>query len=569
MTEPITGCSFLPETGSTSFLQASSSLNSGTQNGGVCPYFKPTAISKARDFCTRCLAHFFPNLAIPCQNAASPFMVMDDVLEKLKLLDYEQNFCRVLNFRPLTRIHFAVAAKNKSEQFYQFACLIAWLSELLGHRLEHAPQLADDPNASTTNILSQLRALGFNTDFPPAQITQGWGDAVCAVLNGLCDLENLLIEEGDGEGSVDSDEDGATAVRPTPPPAGMADAPGVAALPGAAKSLGSGSGPVMVSRLSDLPPSLLPPQAGSPVRGAPAPASTIPDRPVVVVRDASCDATGWRVEAERVGPQLRTRISTVLSIQSKDWRSRIEAMHADHQALKAAMGPVVADLGSMGRETAADLSKIEHRERYFNAQCDHLTSQHRAVAVDQKAAAAECRKGSEAVAELSAQLAREAEALEALKGQMDEYGNTLSDTGPLMKLRHAYKALKLKPDAARLPSVLLIHPPPTCSPAASSPRPCPRVCLAGQGEIRQMNLRIGVLQHGLLRARVADTAGDEEQVEKARGPGEEDEEEGSSGEEGDDQPDGSLPEEDDGREPPSGRGRPFDQPLGASRGGRR
>lgn len=29
--------------------------------------------------------------------------VMEDLLEKLKLLDYETQFCRTLSFRPLTR----------------------------------------------------------------------------------------------------------------------------------------------------------------------------------------------------------------------------------------------------------------------------------------------------------------------------------------------------------------------------------------------------------------------------------------------------------------------------------
>lgn len=40
-----------------------------------------------------------------------------------------------------------------------------------------------------TNILSALREAGFApATFPPTKLRQGYGDAVCGVLNALCDL---------------------------------------------------------------------------------------------------------------------------------------------------------------------------------------------------------------------------------------------------------------------------------------------------------------------------------------------------------------------------------------------
>ena len=40
-------------------------------------------------------------------------LVMEDILEKLKLLDYETKFCKVLDWYPVNRIYFAMNTKNQ------------------------------------------------------------------------------------------------------------------------------------------------------------------------------------------------------------------------------------------------------------------------------------------------------------------------------------------------------------------------------------------------------------------------------------------------------------------------
>ena len=36
-----------------------------------------------------------------------PFIMMEEILESLKLLDYENKFCKHKGFKPLSRVHFA------------------------------------------------------------------------------------------------------------------------------------------------------------------------------------------------------------------------------------------------------------------------------------------------------------------------------------------------------------------------------------------------------------------------------------------------------------------------------
>ena len=65
---------------------------------------------------------------------------------------------------------------------------MAWLLTVSGRPFQ-PPQQYDDPNMTCTNILTELREVGFApATFPPTKLRQGYGDAVCGMLNALCDL---------------------------------------------------------------------------------------------------------------------------------------------------------------------------------------------------------------------------------------------------------------------------------------------------------------------------------------------------------------------------------------------
>ena len=53
---------------------------------------------------------------------------MENALEKLKILDYEQHFCQPKRRPAFDRTYFAVPAKNPSVQLQNFLDLIAWLT---------------------------------------------------------------------------------------------------------------------------------------------------------------------------------------------------------------------------------------------------------------------------------------------------------------------------------------------------------------------------------------------------------------------------------------------------------
>lgn len=54
-------------------------------------------------------------------------------------------------------------------------------------RRVHVPPCHSGRVRSVNKIMLELKGIGFDLDFPASKLKQGSGDAVCAVLNFLCD----------------------------------------------------------------------------------------------------------------------------------------------------------------------------------------------------------------------------------------------------------------------------------------------------------------------------------------------------------------------------------------------
>ena len=55
------------------------------------------------------------------------YLIMDDINEKLHLLNYEKEFCHNMNRKPITRVYFAYADCLSEERFNYFYELCYWL----------------------------------------------------------------------------------------------------------------------------------------------------------------------------------------------------------------------------------------------------------------------------------------------------------------------------------------------------------------------------------------------------------------------------------------------------------
>jgi len=330
---------------------------------------------------------------------------MEEILERLKMLNYEREMPG--SFRPLTHTHFAVASGNPAEQFHYFCAVCAWLMSL--QRVQwRAPSQMDDPNSATSALYSQLQQMGAPTNYPPQKLKQGYGEHCCAVLKHLLDgiqiefkratyTEELEYEEAavDEDAEVDVDE--------------MADEVGAADVeeeeffgvdPGAAG--------VEQTKLTDS------------------------------ILDATVDPAEWQIELERVTPHLKMQILS----DPKEWRNRLVNTKSHQQTVASLKPETDSMLDRLSEDMERTLQAVKKSEQKLNQQCKDQVDDFAAKQDTLQEVQGAYNVKSEAIAELTNQLQQVSDELASIKGRMDERGNSMTDTSPLIKIKSALQRLK-------------------------------------------------------------------------------------------------------------------------------
>lgn len=380
-----------------------------------------------------------------------PFVVMEELTDKLRLLDYDRNFLRKMNIKPISRHYFAVAT-NPGEQFYMFTSLAAWLLRTAGKNFEQ-PQEYDDPNATISSILDEVRKFGHTIDFPPSKLKQGCGEHCIYILDRLAD-EALIAtgfrwrrpeypeKETEEENLVDDDSE--------------------LQLNEIEKTMLSGGGD-FEDEDDDEPMMDL---EGMKKLNLNKMDTSKPEE----ILESTTDAADWRLEVERVTPQLKVTIRT----DNKDWRVHLEQMHQHRDGIETSLTETKVHLDKLHDEISHTLEKIASREKYLNNQLEHLLQDFR-LAQDQLAETKEkYRQASGGVTERSRMLAEVTEELEKVKQEMEERGSSMTDGAPLVKIKQAIQQLKK--------------------------------------DITQMDIRSGVVEHVLLQAKLKDKTTQNKQV---------------------------------------------------------
>nr|CAB3255401.1 intraflagellar transport protein 57 homolog [Phallusia mammillata] len=375
------------------------------------------------------------------------FEVMSELMDKLKLLNYEEHFLKKYNIKPFSRHYFAIAT-NPGEQFYIFTALSAWLINVAGRPFE-MPQEFDDPNATVSGILEDLRRFGVNTDFPPSKLKSGSGEFACFVLDRLADAALLTnqfswnrpvypYEEQDEEENIIDEDETELKLERLEEEIGDYDANNASDDDEGAEpflDLGSKSASSMTAGDASKP---------------------------IDIMVSSTNADEWKLEVERVAPSLKVTIRT----DNKDWRTHVDQMHQHKKGIESSLVDAKTHLDKLHSEIRRTLEKISSREKYINSQLEHHVQEYRG-AQDQLAQAKEkYKQGSGGVTEHSRTLAELTEELDKVKMEMEERGSSMTDGAPLVKIKQTLNRLKT--------------------------------------ESIQMDIRIGVIEHVLMQARLRD-----------------------------------------------------------------
>jgi len=372
-----------------------------------------------------------------------PFIMMDALLDQLKLLDYDSKFCPKYNLKPLSRLYFAIAA-DASAQLHYFTNLMSWLLSIAGENFD-APDQYDDPNTTITNVLIKLRDIdSVGKDLSSTAIRSGSGADVMSILAALAEKALKAskwkwnkpeypteAEEIEEEGDTATTEDMAKEDE---------------------------DDDEIDDDLDDFYE-----EDGIPQNDE-MPFATVQEtsQQKQNILKADIDAASWRIEVERVMPMLKVQLRS----DDKDWRGHVEKMTKYQNSIQDLLTDTQTHLDRLQNDIGDALGKIESREKSVNSQLDNIVTEFRQQQDTLADTNSRYKQSSTTVVELTRNLALMSDQLDQIRSQMDERGNRMTDSGPLVRIKQALTRLKK--------------------------------------EITQMDLRVGVLQHSMLMVKTSE-----------------------------------------------------------------
>ncbi|XP_015602420.1 intraflagellar transport protein 57 homolog [Cephus cinctus] len=366
---------------------------------------------------------------------------MEDLLDKLKLLNYDTEFLQDLKMKPINR-HYFVVPTNPGEQFYMFTSLAAWLIRKIGKNFD-PPQEYDDPNSTISLILDHLREIGVSVEFPPNKLKQGVGEHAVYVLDSLADEALTLLKFKWKKIEIPPDD-------PTPEPEIEDD--------DAELILEKVEEEMMAEYEEEDEEDVLHVDDITKLYGRNMYDVQKPEH----ILESKTDTEEWRLELERVLPQLKVTIKT----DSRDWRAHLDQMKQHRSNMNTSLAGTKGQLEKLHLDIGNTMDKIRTREMYLNRQLEPILQEFRTLQEELSKVKEQYRDVSGGVTERTRVLNKLTDELEQVKREMDERGSSMTDGTPLINIKKTITKMK--------------------------------------SEISEMNVRIGVLEYSLMCARVRD-----------------------------------------------------------------
>lgn len=147
------------------------------------------------------------------------------------------------------------------------------------------------------------------------------------------------------------------------------------------------------------------------------------------ITSSNVDEEHWRLELERVLPQLKVTIKN----DNQDWRAHLEQMRNLQNAMEQSFYGTKSQytcksqLEKMYKEITIALDKIGNREKYLNRNLESILEEYR-ILQDQLSKVKDTYKNiSGGVTERNREYARLTDALDSIKQQMEERGSSMTD----------------------------------------------------------------------------------------------------------------------------------------------
>jgi len=172
------------------------------------------------------------------------------------------------------------------------------------------------------------------------------------------------------------------------------------------------------------------------------------------------DPREWQLELERVTPQLRVQLQG----DSNEWRVHVQQTQQYKEHMCKLLPSASQQLQALGQDLSGILQRVKDKEAYINRQFEQRGSEYTSRSRELEEVTQRYNMLNESHLQKLEDLRLATEEHEQLKAEMSDRSQTVQDTQPLVKIKDALKKLK--------------------------------------NDIRQMDLRIGVVNHTLMQAKL-------------------------------------------------------------------
>ncbi|KAF0976416.1 hypothetical protein FDP41_004315 [Naegleria fowleri] len=359
------------------------------------------------------------------KESVSPYVYMERIIDKLKLLNYERrkdlfpNFC----VGGLPRFYFAHQDKDHPhEQFYTFMAISSWLiTDVLKQDDYERPDFqVDDPNTTTQNLAFQLKKMGIPLDFPPTKLRQAFGEPACYVLDQLLtkalkDLKaKLKTPEVPEEIKFHEDED----------------------IPEENDDIEDNE--EIREQESESEDEMYYTVGGT--------KKDSKDTEKLEMIEGYHNAQEWRLETERLSSQLVVR----LNVDHKDWRTHVESMQEQSESIKELTPNSTAQLEKIAEEIEKINSRIQKREKMLSddSSIGNLLSSYSKNQQELDEVTKKYKELEETISQLSADLGKINQEFNDVKNNAEELTKKMADTTPLREIKEAL--VKIRNDIKQL-----------------------------------------------------------------------------------------------------------------------
>ena len=356
------------------------------------------------------------------------FQSMHDLNDKLLSIEYAKDFVRQYNCPPISRYYFC-RQTNSAQQFYTFSALSSFLLSKLNPNIRINIEDFDDSNTTINTIIESAKHFidVNNVKNNPNKLKVGFGFEIISVLNDLIDkvIENERNKDMDNKTNVivikgcddftdeniseelTSDEINATILEEE-----------------------DYDFNIINNKQEIIEEELIESRADN------------------SIMKSDMDLNEWKIEVERVLPQLKVRVHN--KNVDNEWRTHYNSVSVNHSKMKTLCEQTFGSIQTLLNDLRINDEKINSREKYLRQQLEHIIEEWVSIRTQVLKLRDNYSAVSSGVVHKSSQLAEVSQMIDNMKQEMELYSNKMTDSSPLTVAKRAKDNIKQELNAIEL-----------------------------------------------------------------------------------------------------------------------